>query len=50
MGVFIPPPGDTWVIGHPQAFGVLAAIERALRARPVFRALGERIVLEGRRR
>jgi hypothetical protein len=50
LGVLVPPPGDTWVRDHPQAFGVLAAAERSVRARPLFRALGERIVLEGRLR
>ena len=48
LGVLVPPPGDLWVRDHPQAFGVLAAAERAVRARPVFRALGELVVLEGR--
>jgi hypothetical protein len=35
---------------HPQAFGLLAALERAVRRWPGLRQLGDLSVLEGRRR
>jgi hypothetical protein len=38
------------VLEHPQAFGVLAALEGCLRGWPLLRDLGDHYVLEGARR
>jgi hypothetical protein len=44
-------PGDAaWIRDHPQAFGLLAALERILRRWPGLRGRGEIVVLEGTRR
>jgi SAM-dependent methyltransferase len=51
LGVVVPGPGHAdWAYRHPQAFGVLAAVESLLRAWPLLRDLGDHLVLEGRRR
>jgi hypothetical protein len=51
LGVLLPGPGhEAWVADHPQAFGLLAALERAVRHWPGVRQLGDLIVLEGRRK
>jgi hypothetical protein len=51
LGVFAPGSAQReWILEHPQAFGVLAAIEKPLRGWPLLRGLGEYILLEGRRR
>jgi hypothetical protein len=39
-----------WTLEHPQAFGLLAALEKLVRAWPGLRSLGEITVLEGVRR
>jgi hypothetical protein len=39
-----------WAVEHPQAFGMLAALEKLVRAWPCLRSLGEITVLEGVRR
>jgi hypothetical protein len=48
LGVLLP--GPEWARRHPQAFGILAALESVVRRRPVFRALGDYAALEGSRR
>ena len=51
LGVVVP--GESaqgWVRGHPQAFGVLAAVEGLVRRWPVLRAGGRYTVIEGARR
>ena len=51
LGVLVPGPDhERWAADHPQAFGVLAAIERAVRRWPGLRQLGDHMVLEGRRK
>jgi len=51
LGVFVPGPDqERWVADHPQAFGMLAALERAVRRWPGLRQLGDYAVLEGRRK
>ena len=51
LGVIVPGPGHAdWAFRHPQAFGLLAAIEGLVHAWPVVRDLGDHLVLEGRRR
>jgi SAM-dependent methyltransferase len=51
LGVLVPGPDhERWVADHPQAFGMLAALERAIRRWPGLRQLGEHTVLEGRRK
>ena len=51
LGVVLPGPAEEqWASDHPQAFGLLAALERAVRRWPVLRQLGDVSVLEGRRR
>jgi SAM-dependent methyltransferase len=51
LGVLLPGPDhERWVADHPQAFGVLAALERAVRRWPGLRQLGDHTVLEGRRK
>jgi hypothetical protein len=51
LGVLVPGSGhDRWAADHPQAFGLLAALERAVRRWPGLRQLGDQNVLEGRRR
>jgi hypothetical protein len=51
LGVVVPGPAqEQWAADHPQAFGLLAALERAVRRWPVLRQLGDLSVLEGRRR
>jgi hypothetical protein len=51
FGVLLPGPGhERWVADHPQAFGLLAALERAVRHWPGVRQLGDLTVLEGRRK
>ncbi len=50
LGVLLPGPEHApWTAGHPQAFGLLAALERGLRRWPGLRQLGDHVVLEGRR-
>jgi hypothetical protein len=49
LGVVLPWPDGGWAAEHPQAFGLLAAAERAVRGWPVLRGLGAETVLEGRR-
>jgi hypothetical protein len=51
LGVLVPGGGQRhWIAEHPQAFAVLAAVERTLRRWPLLRSLGEYTVIEGRRR
>jgi len=51
QGVLVPGPmHDRWIGRHPQAFGVLAALERAVCRLPGLRALGDHAVVEGYRR
>lgn len=51
LGVLVPGPDqERWVADHPQAFGLLAALERAVRRWPGLRQLGDLTVLEGRRK
>jgi hypothetical protein len=51
LGVLLPGPDqEGWAADHPQAFGLLAALERAVRRWPGLRHLGDLSVLEGRRR
>jgi hypothetical protein len=51
LGVLLPPRRRwAWTLEHPQAFGLLAALERLVRAWPGLRSLGEITVLEGIRR
>jgi len=51
LGVLVPGPDlERWVADHPQAFGMLAALERAVRRWPGLRQLGDHMVLEGRRK
>jgi len=51
LGVLVPGPDhERWVADHPQAFGMLAAVERAVRRWPGLRQLGDHMVLEGRRK
>ncbi len=51
LGVLVPGPDQKgWVADHPQAFGMLAALERAVRRWPGLRQLGDHTVLEGRRK
>lgn len=51
LGVLVPgEPREEWARRHPQAFGILAALESVVRRWPVFRALGDYAVLEGSRR
>jgi SAM-dependent methyltransferase len=50
LGVLLPAPENgAWAAEHAQAFGILAALERAVRHWPLLRQLGDRAVLEGRR-
>lgn len=50
LGALVPDPGHAdWVVRHPQAFGVLAALESVVRSWPLLRALGDHNVLLGRR-
>jgi SAM-dependent methyltransferase len=51
LGVLVPGPDHAgWCRRNPQAFGVLAGLERLVRHWPFFRALGDHFVLEGVRR
>lgn len=51
LGVLLPDPShESWVREHPQAFGILAALEGCVRRWPVLRGLGDHFVLEGVRR
>jgi SAM-dependent methyltransferase len=51
LGVVLPPPdAAAWAEAHPQAFGMLAALEGLVRRAPFLRGLGDHVVLEGRRR
>lgn len=51
LGVVLPGSAhDQWATDHPQMFGLLAALERAVRRWPGLRQLGDQNVLEGRRR
>jgi SAM-dependent methyltransferase len=51
LGVLVPGPDqERWVAEHPQAFGMLAALERVVRRWPGLRQLGDHMVLEGRRK
>jgi len=48
LGVLVPGPAQAaWAHRHPQAFGLLAALEALLRAWPLLRGLGEQVVLQG---
>jgi SAM-dependent methyltransferase len=50
LGVLVPSPAqESWAIDHPQAFGAVAALERAVRRWPGLRDRGDYVVLEGRR-
>jgi ubiquinone/menaquinone biosynthesis C-methylase UbiE len=50
LGVLVPSPEHGgWAQRHPQAFGLLAALERTVRAWPLLRHLGDHLVLEGAR-
>jgi SAM-dependent methyltransferase len=51
LGVLLPDPShEAWAQEHPQAFGILAAVEGSVRRWPALRALGDHVVLEGLRR
>ena len=51
LGVVLPGPAEEqWASDHAQAFGLLAALESAVRRWPGLRQLGDLCVLEGRRR
>jgi hypothetical protein len=51
LGVLVPgEPRQEWVRRHPQAFGVLAALEGVVRRWPLVRALGDYSAIEGARR
>jgi methyltransferase family protein len=51
LGVVLPGPEQSaWAASHPQAFGILAALDRLVRRWPVTRDLGHHLVLDGRRR
>lgn len=51
LGVLLPGAGHAaWAERNPQAFGLLAALERIVRRWPLFRILGDFVVLEGERR
>jgi hypothetical protein len=51
LGVIVPHASrQAWVRGHPQAFGVLAALERVARRSPLVRGLGDYAAIEGVRR
>jgi hypothetical protein len=51
LGVLVPgEEREEWVRRHPQAFGVLAALEGVVRRWPLFREAGDYAVLEGARR
>jgi hypothetical protein len=51
LGVLVPGRRRwAWALAHPQAFGVLAALERLVRGWPGLRCLGDITVLEGVRR
>jgi SAM-dependent methyltransferase len=51
LGVVVPGPGHAlWAWRHPQMFGGLALLEGFLRDLPIFRSLGDHVVLEGKRR
>jgi SAM-dependent methyltransferase len=51
LGVLVPGPDhERWAADHPQALGLLAAVERAVRRWPGLRQLGDHVVLEGRRK
>ena len=51
LGVIVPAESrQDWVRRHPQAFGVLAAVEGLVRRWPLVRAVGDYLVLEGVRR
>lgn len=51
LGVVVPgPPQEGWIARHPQAFGLLAALEGVVRRWPGLRNLGDHVVIEGRRR
>ena len=47
-GVLIPAAAGPWAVRHPQAFGLLAALERGVRGWPVLRERGHLVILEGR--
>lgn len=50
LGVLVPGPAHgSWATRHPQAFGVLAALDGLVRAWPVLRDFGDHLVLEGTR-
>jgi hypothetical protein len=51
FGVLVPGAAQPeWIRDHPQTFGLLAALEKAVRHWPLLRGLGEYTVMEGRRR
>jgi hypothetical protein len=51
LGVLAPgEAGEEWARRHPQAFGILAALESIVRRWPVLRGLGDYAALEGSRR
>jgi hypothetical protein len=51
LGVLVPEESrQDWTRRNPQAFGVLAAMERVVRGWPLVRSLGQYAVIEGRRR
>jgi precorrin-6B methylase 2 len=51
LGVLVPAPAQgAWATRHPQAFGVLTALDRLVRRWPVVRDLGKHLVLDGARR
>ena len=50
LGVLFPGEArEEWARGHPQVFGMLAALERVVRRWPMVRARGEYVALEGSR-
>lgn len=51
LGVLLPDPSRAeWARRHPQAFGLLAALERAVRGWPLVRWQGAYAIVEGHRR
>jgi SAM-dependent methyltransferase len=51
LGVLLPgPEHGGWAARHPQAFGLLAALEGRTRGWPLLRSLGDHLVVEGARR
>jgi hypothetical protein len=51
LGVLVPSPAHAgWAERNPIAFGALASLEAVVRGWPVFRGLGDHVLIEGRRK